>query len=160
MSETSSEASSAAAGGRAPEPQHRRVVLKVGTNLLTGGGERLDRAIMSVIADQIAEALEGGCELILVTSGAIAAGRDRLAATRARRAGDDAAELPHYLTRRQVLAAIGQGPCSRSGTNCSPRARSRSRRRCSAGPTSPTGRATSTRATRCSRSSISASCRS
>ena len=110
MSETSSEASSAAAGGRAPEPQHRRVVLKVGTNLLTGGGERLDRAIMSVIADQIAEALEGGCELILVTSGAIAAGRDRLAATRARRAGDAAAELPHYLTRRQVLAAIGQGP--------------------------------------------------
>ena len=110
MSETSSEASSAAAGGRPPEPQHRRVVLKAGTNLLTGGGERLDRAIMSVIADQIAEALEAGCELILVTSGAIAAGRDRLAATRARRAGDDAAELPHYLTRRQVLAAIGQGP--------------------------------------------------
>ena len=110
MSETSSEASSAAAGGRPPEPQHRRVVLKAGTNLLTGGGERLDRSIMSAIADQIAEAHAAGCEIILVTSGAIAAGRDRLAATRASGDEDAALRLPHHLTRRQVLAAIGQGP--------------------------------------------------
>ena len=110
MSETSSEASSAAAGGRPSEPQHRRVVLKAGTNLLTGGGERLDRSIMSAIADQIAEAHAAGCEVILVTSGAIAAGRDRLAATRASGGEDAALRLPHHLTRRQVLAAIGQGP--------------------------------------------------
>ena len=110
MSETSSEASSAAAGGRPSEPQHRRVVLKAGTNLLTGGGERLDRSIMSAIADQIAEAHAAGCEVILVTSGAIAAGRDRLAATRANGGEDAALRLPHHLTRRQVLAAIGQGP--------------------------------------------------
>ena len=106
MSETTSDTSSA----EASEPRHRRVVLKVGTNLLTGGGERLDRAIMSAIADQIAEALDAGCELILVTSGAIAAGRDRLAAARASRAENAAIRLPHHLTRRQVLAAIGQGP--------------------------------------------------
>ena len=94
---------------RSNEPRHRRVVLKVGTNLLTGGGERLDRAIMRSIAEQAAEAHRAGCEIILVTSGAIAAGRDRLA-TLASAGEDEAIRLPHHLTRRQVLAAIGQGP--------------------------------------------------
>lgn len=107
MSESGSEGASTSGGGAAREPLHRRVVLKVGTNLLTGGGDRLDRAIMTTIADQLAEAHAGGCEVVFVTSGAIAAGRDRLAAARG---GDEAARLPHHLTRRQVLAALGQGP--------------------------------------------------
>ena len=84
------------------EPLHRRIVLKVGTNLLTGGGPRLDRGVMSAIVEQIAEARERGCEVILVTSGAIAAGRDRLNA-------GAAPTLPQHLARRQVLAAVGQG---------------------------------------------------
>ena len=83
----------------------RRAVVKVGTNLLTGGGERLDRAVMGAIADQLAEARGGGCEVILVTSGAIAAGRARLAGD----AGSGPRALPRRLARKQVLAAVGQG---------------------------------------------------
>ena len=85
-----------------PTALHRRVVLKVGTNLLTGGGEQLDPAVMGAIADQVAAARDDGCAVILVTSGAIAAGRDRLS-------GGAALELPQHLSRRQVLAAVGQG---------------------------------------------------
>lgn len=107
MSGSGGEGTSRSGGGEAREPLHRRVVLKVGTNLLTGGGDHLDRAIMTTIADQLAEAHAAGCEIVFVTSGAIAAGRDRLAAARG---GEEAIQLPHHLTRKQVLAALGQGP--------------------------------------------------
>lgn len=82
--------------------RHQRIVLKVGTNLLTGGGEQLDRTIMESLVEQITEVRSESCELILVTSGAIAAGRNRL---------NEVANLvlPQHLSRRQVLAAIGQG---------------------------------------------------
>ena len=79
--------------------QLRRLVVKCGTNLLTGGTERLDRDVMAAIAGQLAAVRELGCEVILVTSGAIAAGRARLGAR---------AASPQHLTRRQVLAAVGQ----------------------------------------------------
>ncbi len=79
--------------------QLRRLVVKCGTNLLTGGTERLDRDVMAAIAGQLAAVRALGCEVILVTSGAIAAGRARL--------GPRAAS-PQHLTRRQVLAAVGQ----------------------------------------------------
>lgn len=79
---------------------HRRLVVKCGTNLLTAGTEQLDRGVMASIAGQVAAVREQGCEVIIVTSGAIAAGRDRLGGRASR---------PQHLTRRQVLAAVGQG---------------------------------------------------
>lgn len=88
--------------GRNPgdaERERRRLVVKCGTNLLTAGSEQLDRDRMASITAQIAAARDLGCEVILVTSGAIAAGRARLGARASR---------PQHLTRRQVLAAVGQ----------------------------------------------------
>ena len=86
-------------GSASGERQRRRLVVKCGTNLLTAGSERLDRDVMATIAAQIAAVRELGCEVILVTSGAIAAGRARLG---------QRASGPQHLTRRQVLAAVGQ----------------------------------------------------
>ena len=86
-------------GSASGERQRRRLVVKCGTNLLTAGSERLDRDVMATIAAQIAAVRELGCEVILVTSGAIAAGRARLG---------QRASRPQHLTRRQVLAAVGQ----------------------------------------------------
>ena len=82
------------------ERQLARLVVKCGTNLLTAGSERLDRDVMAAIAAQIAAVRETGREVLLVTSGAIAAGRARLG---------DHASRPRRLTRRQALAAVGQG---------------------------------------------------
>ena len=86
--------------GRQPQQQlqHRRVVVKVGTNLLTGGGDALDADVMSLIVEQVGDLLERGGEAIVVTSGAIAAGRQRLDDHRTHR----------DVAARQVLAAVGQ----------------------------------------------------
>src|SRR5690349_1145010 len=75
-----------------------RMVVKVGTGVLTGGGEQLDRNAMAGLVRQIAELRSKGQEVLLVSSGAIAAGRARLPLDRNRR------DVP----AKQVLAAIGQ----------------------------------------------------
>ena len=81
--------------------KHRRIVVKVGSNVLTAGSEGLDPAAMALLADQIAALREREAEVILVTSGSIAAGRDRLG-------GENGEALARDVQRRQVLAAIGQ----------------------------------------------------
>ena len=78
--------------------RYRRIVAKLGTNLLTAGSDRLDLDTMSSLVAQVARLHAAGAEVILVTSGAIAAGRQRLGHVHGRR------DIPI----RQVLAAVGQ----------------------------------------------------
>ena len=79
--------------------RYRRVVVKAGTSVLTGGSDRLDMDVMSDLTRQIAGVHSAGVEVLLVTSGAVAAGRHSLGFPRERR------DIPF----RQVLAAVGQG---------------------------------------------------
>jgi len=79
--------------------RYRRVVAKFGTNLLTGGTDRLDLQMMAGLVGQVAGLVQHGAEVIVVTSGALAAGRHRLGGVRRRR---------RDLAFRQVLASIGQ----------------------------------------------------
>ncbi|HEU5317292.1 MAG TPA: glutamate 5-kinase, partial [Chloroflexota bacterium] len=75
-----------------------RLVVKVGTAVLTSGGRSLDAERMRDLARQIAALRDAGHEVLLVSSGAIAAGRERLPLDGARR------DIP----AKQMLAAIGQ----------------------------------------------------
>jgi glutamate 5-kinase len=77
----------------------RRVVVKVGTNLLTAGTDRLDLGVMASLVGQIARLRRDGAQVVVVSSGAVAAGKQRLGQTTLHE------ELPH----RQVWAAVGQG---------------------------------------------------
>jgi glutamate 5-kinase len=77
---------------------YRRIVAKLGTNLLTAGTDKLDARLMSALVAQIVRLIDEGREVIVVTSGAIAAGRERLNEHGHRR------DIPF----RQVLAAVGQ----------------------------------------------------
>jgi glutamate 5-kinase len=89
------------AGGLPPgeaAPRYRRVVAKFGTNVLTAGTDRLDLEMMSALVGQVARLHRQGADVIVVTSGAIAAGRHRLGLARGRR------DMPF----RQVLASVGQ----------------------------------------------------
>jgi len=82
-----------------PLPAWRRAVLKVGSSLLTGDdGELSDRCSRGLAAFVTAMRAQGR-EVVLVSSGAVAAGRTRVPAD-ARRAGG--------LVLRQALAALGQ----------------------------------------------------
>ena len=57
----------------------KRIVVKVGSNVLTREDGKLDVTRMSAIVDQIVWLRQQGNEVILVSSGAVAAGRAELA---------------------------------------------------------------------------------
>ncbi|MBI5948803.1 MAG: glutamate 5-kinase [Chloroflexi bacterium] len=58
--------------------RYRRVVAKFGTSLLTAGSDRLDLEAMSRLVGQVVRLRAQGCEVVVVSSGAQAAGRHRL----------------------------------------------------------------------------------
>lgn len=76
----------------------RRVVVKVGSSVLTGGTDVLQRRVFSSITGCIARLLEGGREIVMVSSGAIAAGKKSL----------HCVERPTSIPEKQASAAIGQ----------------------------------------------------
>ena len=78
-------------------PYHR-IVAKFGTSLLTGGSDRLNQDIMSSLVAQVARLHKQGLELLIVSSGAIAAGRHKLGLTKKIRG----------IPFKQVLASAGQ----------------------------------------------------
>jgi len=78
--------------------RYRRIVAKVGTNVLTAGTDRLDLEVMAALVGQVARLHKEGATVLVVTSGAIAAGRHRLGVSRDRRG----------MPFRQMLAAVGQ----------------------------------------------------
>src|SRR5574343_895800 len=76
----------------------RRIVVKVGSALVTNNGQGLDTTAIAEWARQIAELRQQGREVVLVSSGAIAAGMQRLGwLTR-----------PSELHQLQAAAAVGQ----------------------------------------------------
>ena len=77
---------------------YRRIVVKFGTSLLTGGGNYLDHDVMSALAGQVAQLHKQGMELLIISSGAIASGRYKLGLTKKIRG----------IPFRQVLASVGQ----------------------------------------------------
>ena len=58
----------------------KRIVVKVGSSLVTNDGKGLDRAAIALWAGQIATLRKQGKEVVLVSSGAIAEGKQRLEA--------------------------------------------------------------------------------
>ncbi|MGX9417098.1 glutamate 5-kinase [Vibrio sp. WJH972] len=79
--------------------QHpQTVIVKLGTSVLTGGTLALDRAHMVELVRQCAELKKLGHSVVLVSSGAIAAGREHL----------DFPALPSTMASKQLLAAVGQ----------------------------------------------------
>ena len=76
----------------------KRLVVKVGTNTLTGGEDGLSRPQMMGLARQVARLVHDGHQVALVSSGAIVAGREALKIAR------NGKDIPF----KQVLAAVGQ----------------------------------------------------
>ena len=76
----------------------KRIVVKIGSNVLTRSDGRLDVTRVSALVDQVAWLHQQGCEVILVSSGAVACGRSEL-------------PVDHELDsveQRQLFSAIGQ----------------------------------------------------
>jgi glutamate 5-kinase len=75
-----------------------RTVIKLGTSTLTNGTPYLFPPLLIELARQISQLKAIGHQVVLVSSGAIAAGRERL----------DFPQLPKDIPAKQMLAAIGQ----------------------------------------------------
>ena len=56
----------------------KRIVVKFGTSLLTGGSNSLDMTVMADLARQVSRLHEMGREVLIVSSGAIASGKYKL----------------------------------------------------------------------------------
>lgn len=86
------------ASSKLPSLVNRRIVIKLGTSTLTDGKVNLSQARMVDLVRQISLLREAGGEVILVSSGAIALGREVL----------DFPNLPKDIPAKQMLAAVGQ----------------------------------------------------
>src|SRR5690625_6471923 len=80
-------------------PQAKRVVIKIGSSSLTRTDGRLDGEAIDALTDVIANAHRAGVEVVLVSSGAIAAGLEPLGLER----------RPTDLATSQAAASVGQG---------------------------------------------------
>jgi len=78
--------------------QSKRIVVKVGSSLVTNQGEGLDLKALNNWAQQIATLRTKGCEVVLVSSGAIAEGMQRLGWK----------QRPSAVHELQAAAAVGQ----------------------------------------------------
>jgi len=78
--------------------QVKRVVIKVGSRVLTVDSGGLDHGAIARLCDEIASLRRLGLEVILVSSGAVAAGRDALRSV----------ECPLTIPQKQAAAAVGQ----------------------------------------------------
>ncbi len=77
----------------------RRIVVKVGSSVLTASDELgVNRRVLGRIASQVAKLREEGRQVVVVSSGAIAAGVKRLGFK----------EIPRAVPERQAAAAVGQ----------------------------------------------------
>ena len=81
-----------------PNLENRRIVVKLGTSTLTDGTSYLSQPRMIDLVRQVSALREAGAEVILVSSGAIALGREALRFP----------DLPKDIPAKQMLAAVGQ----------------------------------------------------
>jgi len=78
--------------------QARRIIIKVGSSLVTNQEQGLDHVTLTCLAAQIAKLKQDKKEVVLVSSGAIAEGMQRL----------NWKKRPHALHKLQAAAAVGQ----------------------------------------------------
>ncbi|NEX21496.1 glutamate 5-kinase [Thiorhodococcus mannitoliphagus] len=89
-------------------PSARRWVVKIGSALLTRDGQGLEREMLAPWVEQMVERRKAGCEVVLVSSGAVAEGMARMGWRR----------RPKTLHELQAAAAVGQMGLVRAYEDC------------------------------------------
>ena len=77
----------------------KRIVVKVGTSTLTYANGKLNLHRMDTLVRELTDLANQGREILLVTSGAVGAGMDRMGLEK----------RPASIPEKQALAAVGQG---------------------------------------------------
>lgn len=82
----------------------KRIVVKIGSGVLTGGGNDIEPGILEGLAEDIAALRARRIEVVVVSSGAVAAGRQALGLS----------DRPKTLPQKQAAAAVGQSRLMRA----------------------------------------------
>src|SRR3954471_14621780 len=82
-----------------PDTKQQRIIIKVGSSSLTSRHGEISLKKLEKLTDEIVYLKDIGHEVVLVSSGAIAAGYRKLGCL----------ERPQTLPERQAAASIGQG---------------------------------------------------
>lgn len=77
---------------------YKRVVVKIGTSVLSKEDGHIDESVLENIADQISDLKKSGVEIVLITSGAVGSGRGLLKLS----------SETETIADKQVFAAVGQ----------------------------------------------------
>ncbi|GAB3661344.1 hypothetical protein GCM10028791_35830 [Echinicola sediminis] len=77
----------------------KRIVIKVGTNVMTNKDNRIVNMVLKKLVDQIATLYERGIMSVLVSSGSVIAGKEVLG---------NKVNITDKIIRRQVFSAVGQ----------------------------------------------------
>ncbi|HAW49594.1 TPA: glutamate 5-kinase [bacterium] len=78
--------------------KYKKIVIKIGTSVLTDDTGRFNTIFLSAIVDDIAEIRKNGVEIVVVSSGAIGCGMDVLSLN----------TYPSSIYERQAVSSIGQ----------------------------------------------------
>ncbi|MBX9765080.1 glutamate 5-kinase [Patescibacteria group bacterium] len=76
---------------------YKRIVIKIGSNVISKEGH-LDASTVEMLVEKVAEARTGGSEVVIVTSGAVATGKEIV----------NASKTKDSMSERQMFAAVGQ----------------------------------------------------
>jgi len=79
--------------------KHKRIVIKIGTSVITTGTGRVDYKQLKDLVDQLSALAKKGHQVIVVTSGAIAVGVEAIGLER----------RPTAIPELQAAASVGQG---------------------------------------------------
>jgi glutamate 5-kinase len=82
----------------------KRIVVKIGSGVLTGAENGINPAFLQGLATEIAELRRKGMDVVVVSSGAVAAGRQALGLP----------DRPRTLPQKQAAAAVGQSRLMRA----------------------------------------------
>jgi glutamate 5-kinase len=82
----------------------RRVVVKIGSNVLASSEITLDDSVVNRISADLSKVMDQGYKVVVVSSGAILAGRSKLGLK----------ERPRLVRQKQAVAAVGQSTLMRT----------------------------------------------
>lgn len=77
---------------------YKRLVVKVGSNVITGTDGLIDQARIEHLVEEIVQLKQSGTEVVLVSSGAVASGRSLISTQ----------HIKDTVSARQLLASVGQ----------------------------------------------------
>ena len=85
--------------------EHKRILVKIGTQLITNKNKNIDESIIEKIVDQVSILIKKNIQVLIVTSGAVASGKSILKTQKS-----DLRISKKTLTYKQTLASLGQAP--------------------------------------------------